>query len=115
MAAAVPYLIVGAVGLIGEWLLTPKSKAANSSQPSEMPSVNQALRGTPMFVTFGSCRVSAQLTWTKNWKAIRQASQGKGGGKGRRLRWHGQRQGRRLGWRHLRIHLGRDLQFRHCR
>jgi hypothetical protein len=82
MAAAVPYLIVGAVGLIGEWLLTPKSKAANSSQPSEMPSVNQALRGTPMFVTFGSCRVSAQLTWTKNWKAIRQASQGKGGGKG---------------------------------
>lgn len=83
MAAAVPYLIVGAIGLVGSWLLGPKSSAANSTQPSEMPSVNQALRGTPMFVTFGSCRISAQLTWTKNWKAIRQASQGgKGGGKG---------------------------------
>lgn len=77
MAAAVPYLIIGAVGLIGEWLLGPKSKA-DKTQPGQMPSLNQALRGSPIFVTFGADRVSAQVTWTKNWQAVRQ----KGGGKG---------------------------------
>lgn len=82
MAAAVPYLIVGAIGLIGEWLLKPKSSAANNTQPSSMPAVNQALRGTPIFVNFGQVRVSAQLTWSKNWTATRMKGGGKGAAKG---------------------------------
>jgi hypothetical protein len=82
MAAAVPYLVVGAIGLIGEWLLGPKSGAQNSTQPSEMPSVTQALRGTPLFINFGQVRVSSQIIWTKNWKAVRQKGGGKGAAKG---------------------------------
>lgn len=82
MAVAVPYLIVGAIGLVGEWLLGPKSSAASNTQPSTMPSVNQALRGTPLYISFGQVRVSAQITWTKNWKATRMKSGGKGGAKG---------------------------------
>lgn len=47
-----------------------------------MPQLNQALRGALIPVTFGSNRVYSQIVWTKNFKAVRQQSSGKGAAKG---------------------------------
>jgi hypothetical protein len=77
MAAFVPYLVVGAVGLIGEWLIGP-----GKSNKSPMPQLNQSLRGSPIYVTFGTNRVDAQVVWTANWKAVRGSGSKKGGGSG---------------------------------
>lgn len=79
MAAAVPGLIMLGVGLIGMWLLGPKSP---TSKADSMPQLNNALRGKPISVTFGSNRVYGEIGWTKNFKAVRQKSSGKGGAKG---------------------------------
>lgn len=79
MAQFVPYLIIGAIGIIGEWLLGPKAARQN---PNQMPQLNQSLRGSPLYVTFGTNRVNAQVVWTKNWKAVKQGGGKKGGGSG---------------------------------
>lgn len=77
MAQAVPYLIVGALGVAGSFLIgTPKGK---QSQAEDMPSINSALRGSPITVSFGANRISAQIVWTNKFKAVRQKSSGKGG------------------------------------
>lgn len=79
MAAFVPGLVMLGVGLIGEWLLGPKSP---TQKPSDMPQLNTALRGSPYYVTFGANRVYAQIGWTKNFKPVRNKSSGKGAAKG---------------------------------
>jgi hypothetical protein len=76
----VPLAILG-VGLIGEWLLGPKT-GSTTAAPDGMPMLNSALRGQAIPVTFGANRVSAQVVWTKNFNAVRQQSSGKGGAKG---------------------------------
>lgn len=69
--------------LLGSWLYGATSKATTPGiNPQAMPNLNQSLRGSPVFITFGTNRISAQIVWTKNWKATRQKSSGKGGGKG---------------------------------
>lgn len=80
MAQAVPGLILLGVGLIGMWLMGPKKSP--TAKPDTMPQLNQALRGSPIPVTFGSNRVYSQITWTNKFQAIRSKSSGKGGGKG---------------------------------
>lgn len=80
MAQAVPALIMLGVGLIGMWLMGPKKSP--TAKPDSMPQMNQALRGSPISVTFGSNRVYSQITWTNKFQAIRSKSSGKGGGKG---------------------------------
>lgn len=77
---AVPLAILG-VGLIGQWLLSPKGKSTTSA-PDSMPMLNSALRGKVIPITFGANRVPAQVMWTKNFTATRQQSSGKGGAKG---------------------------------
>ncbi len=79
MAQFVPYLIVGAIGVIGQWLLAPKGSESN---PNQMPQLNQSLRGSPVYVTFGTNRVNAQVVWTKNWKVVKGSGGKKGGGSG---------------------------------
>lgn len=73
---AVPLAILG-VGLIGEWLLG--GTKSSTSKPDSMPALNNAIRGTPVPITFGSNRVASQVTWTKNFKATRLKGGGKGG------------------------------------
>jgi hypothetical protein len=69
--------------MLGSWLYGATSHSTTPGmKPQSMPNINQALRGSPVFVTFGTNRISAQVVWTKNWKATRQKSSGKGGGKG---------------------------------
>ena len=82
LGAAAGYATVGmTVGwLVGSWLFGPGAKGTGKGmKPQEMPSVNQALRGSPIFMTFGTNRISSQITWTKNYTATRH----KGGGKGK--------------------------------
>lgn len=78
-----PWIIGGAllgVGLIGEALLG--GGKSSTTRPDAMPQMNSAARGSPIYVTFGANRVYPQVTWTKNFNAVRQQSSGKGGGKG---------------------------------
>lgn len=56
------------------WLLTPRP-----NKPDPVPPFNQALRGTPMPITFGCNRVNAQITWTYGFNA-QPAGGGKFGG-----------------------------------
>lgn len=79
MAQAVPGLILLGVGLIGMWLMGPKKSP--TAKPDTMPQLNQALRGSPISVSFGSNRVYSQIVWTNKFQAIRSKSSGKGGGK----------------------------------
>lgn len=73
-----------AVGwLVGAWLFGPKGNSTTQGmKPATMPSFNQALRGSTMYITFGANRVSAQMVWSANWKPVRQQASGKGGAKG---------------------------------
>lgn len=75
---AIPLAILG-IGIIGEWLIGSPGTKQN---PNAMPQLNQSLRGSSMPVTFGTARVSAQVPWTKNWKAIKGSGGKKGGGSG---------------------------------
>lgn len=78
-----PWIIGAAllgVGIIGEWLLGPDK--SSTQRPDAMPQMNSAMRGSPIYVTFGANRVYPQLPWSKNYNAVRQQSSGKGGGKG---------------------------------
>ena len=75
---AVGFALLG-VGIIGSWLVGSQSTTAAADS---MPSLNSAVRGSAVFVSFGSNRISAQVVWTKNFKAVRQKSSGKGGSKG---------------------------------
>jgi hypothetical protein len=69
--------------MVGSWLYGLASPASEGGMvPNEMPMLNQALRGTPIFVTFGTNRVSAQIVWAKNWTATRKQAGGKGKGGG---------------------------------
>lgn len=76
MAAFVPYLVVGAIGIIGEWLIGPPKVNLNA-----MPQINQSLRGSMIPVTFGTNRVSAQVVWQNNFRAAPYGGK-KGGGSG---------------------------------
>lgn len=73
-----------AVGwMVGGWLYNTLSTSNEPGiQPQDMPQFNRALRGTPIFVTFGANRVWAQIPWSKNWTPHEQSAQGKGGGSG---------------------------------
>jgi polyisoprenoid-binding protein YceI len=73
-------LIVFGIGLVGQWLMGPKKSP--TAAPDGMPMLNGALRGSTMPITFGSNRVSAQIVWSNNFRAVRQQSSGKGGAKG---------------------------------
>lgn len=68
-----------AIGLVGSWLLGPQS-GATKPKPEKIPNINMAQRGSPMFITFGTNRVSAQANWQKNFKAKKNSSGGKKGG-----------------------------------
>lgn len=74
---AMGWMLGSAVG--GMFMGGPTTPGVN---PAAMPAINQSLRGSPMFITFGTNRVSSQLVWTKNWTAVRQKSGGKGAAKG---------------------------------
>lgn len=79
------YIIAGVllgVGLLGEYLLGPKGSSTKQAGPEAMPSLNSAVRGSPVYVSFGANRIDAQITWSKNFKAVRQTGSGKGGAKG---------------------------------
>lgn len=66
--------------MVGAWLAGPQTGANKPGMdPAAMPMLNQALRGSPMFITFGTNRVSSQIVWSKNYKPIRHNSGGKGG------------------------------------
>jgi hypothetical protein len=73
-----------AVGwMVGGWLYNTLSTSNEGGmQPMDMPQFNRALRGTPIFVTFGANRVWAQIPWAKNWTPHEQEASGKGGGSG---------------------------------
>lgn len=68
------------VGVIGLWLLG--GKKSTTSKPDSMPKLNSGLRGRTMPITFGTNKVEAQITWSKNWNPVRQKSSGKGKGGG---------------------------------
>jgi hypothetical protein len=68
------------VGILGYWLLGPKN-SSTQDKPQAMPKLNQSMRGSTVYVSFGSNKINAQVPWTKNFHAIRQQSSGKGGGK----------------------------------
>jgi hypothetical protein len=70
--------------LIGSWLFGPKAENDNKifdPGEEEIPSFNQALRGSTMPILFGTNRISSQVVWTKNWTVIRKESGSGGGGK----------------------------------
>lgn len=78
-----PYIIGAAllgVGILGMWLLGPKKSP--TQEPDRMPSLNSSMRGSTIFVSFGTNKISAQIGWTNNFQAIRQSGSGKGGAKG---------------------------------
>lgn len=76
------YIMLGGGDLIGAWFMGQKQK--NKTPAQTAPALNQSLRGSPIFVTFGSNRVSAQVPWTANFKAKRAGAgkSAKGGGSG---------------------------------
>lgn len=61
-------------------LFGSSKKAVSTAQGA--PTLNTAVRGADMSMTFGSNRVTAQVGWTNNFQAVRQKSSGKGGAKG---------------------------------
>ena len=70
--------------LIGSWLFGPKAENDNKifdPGEEEIPSFNQALRGSTLPILFGTNRISSQIVWTKNWTVIRKESGSGGGGK----------------------------------
>lgn len=83
---AIPLAIIG-VGMIGLGLLGPKGGKSTTTQapPASAPALNSAVRGSPIYVSFGTNRIDAQIVWTNNFQAVRQTNQsqsGKGGGSG---------------------------------
>jgi hypothetical protein len=88
IGAGIGFILGGPAGAQWGWMigsmiggaLAPTK--ANDPGPQKMPMFNQAVRGSPVFVTFGTNRVSPQLTWTKNWTPVRHKPSGKAGGSG---------------------------------
>jgi len=72
--------------LVGSWLFGPKAEYENQvfdPGAEEMPTFNQALRGSTIPIMFGTNRVSCQVVWQNNFTTIRHESKkGGGGGKG---------------------------------
>lgn len=70
-----------AIGVVGMMLIGGKSTTA---APDRMPTLNSAIRGKPVSVTFGTNKVSPQITWTNNYQADPQngGKKGKSGGSG---------------------------------
>jgi hypothetical protein len=67
--------------LAGSWVGGMLSKSTTPGpKPQSMPNINQALRGSPVYVTFGTNRVYPSTTWRKNWHPTRMKGGGKKGG-----------------------------------
>lgn len=73
-----PAVILG-IGVLGYWLLG--GQKSTTQKPDRMPALNVSMRGSPVFVTFGSNRISAQVPWSDNFKAVRNNGGGKFGSK----------------------------------
>jgi hypothetical protein len=75
---AIPAAILG-VAIIGYWLLAPESQTA---KPDSMPDLNSSVRGKGVPVNFGTNKLSSQIGWVNNFRAVRQQSGSKFGGSG---------------------------------
>lgn len=71
--------------LVGSWLFGPKAEYENQvldTGAEEMPTFNQALRGSTMAILFGTNRVSSHIVWQNDFTTIRhESNKGGGGGK----------------------------------
>ena len=48
------------------------SKKTVLTPPAGVPTSNSGVRGAPIAVSFGTVRVDAQVTWTNDFRAVRQ-------------------------------------------
>ena len=76
------YATLGAsVGwLVGSWLFGPKQKAYDPGAQGMQP-FNQAIRGNPIPILFGTNRVGSNIIWENNFKTVRKKSGGGWSGK----------------------------------
>ena len=94
ITASIGFMIGGPLGAaigwtVGAWLFAPSAAEDNEifdPGAEELPSPNQALRGTTMPVIFGTVRINSNIVWTKNFTTVRNetttGSGGKSGGSG---------------------------------
>ena len=76
VAGAIGGFIVGgpegaAVGWALGSVLFPFPVGEGSIGDPSKPSFNQALRGSPVYVSYGTNRIDAQIVWTKNFTSVR--------------------------------------------